>query len=488
MLMKRLLNKETVIESLGIVMLFTILERVIQVGRGVVFARLLGPSEYGVYTLAFFFIPIITALAKLGIPSCYERYIPQYEKEGRLVDFLKRNYILTVISGIIFTLLCIVFSGQISKGLYDSVIYKDVIFLCGLTIVFSVLYENFLYSFNGLRVFKMGVFLKFSQFLIFTVMGIALVVFFPRAQATILANLVSYIFVIAIFGFIIWRYILNSRIQKTKIQRDGFYRKMFRYSAWFVITPVIFSLFSYTDRWMLSRFLGLHDVGVYSVACNLAGFIFMFGMIAGYVLMPNLSKVWEEGKKDKVMFIMNFALKVSVFILFAGAMLMSLFKRQIISGLYGKEYMGGLAVLNILLIFRLFASMSDLIRRHGELMEKTYFPFIAGIIGLPLNAILNFILIPRYKILGAAVATTFTCGVMLLLLFILNMREGLRIEAKTFLVCLLPFALLLNTIAMLFVFLGFLLAVIFTDIIITKEEKILFSEQVQKTLVHMKSR
>jgi O-antigen/teichoic acid export membrane protein len=449
--MKNLLKKETLAESIGIVTAFILLQRIIQVGRGIAFARLLGPSEYGVFTLAFFFIPLVVTLGKLGIPACYERYVHQYEKAGMLGSFFRKNYLLTIVAGAFFTILCLFFSNQISELLYATTKYKNIVILCSVTAFFFVLYENFISSFNGLRIFKMSSLLKFSQFFIFTILGILLVFFSHKAESAILANLVSYIIVVIIFGFVINRFVLSSVSQNSKIQEKNFYGKMLKYSIWFIVTSVIFTLFKYTDRWMLNRFLGLHEVGVYSVASNITGLLFMFGMIAGNVLLPNLSKIWENKDEKKAIFLLNSAIKINTLVLLFGAVVLVFLKKQIISILYGAEYLEGLPIIAVLSIFWLFNSIFWTIKGYSGLVEKTHLPFISVSVGLILNVILNYILIPHHKMMGAAVASTISFGIILVMLFALNKKEGMRIELSTVLACLSPLILLFDSNVFLFI-------------------------------------
>lgn len=482
MVIRKLFKKETITESAGIILFFTIIQRIIQVMRGVIFARVLGPSEYGVYTLAFFFIPLVVTFAQLGIPSCYERYIPQYEKRGRLGDFFHRNYLLTMGSSLFFTVLVLSFSKQVSEVLYATAEYKNIIILCAATILPYVLHNSFVGSFNGLRVFKMSALLTFSQFLIFTALGITLVIFYPIAESAVLANLVSFILITSVFGFIIWRYIINSNSQKLKIQEDNFYRKILKYSIWFIVTPVVFTLFRYTDRLMINHFLGLHEVGIYSVASNIAGLLFVLGVVLGKVLLPNLSKIWEQNQKEKAIFILNFATKINTLLLLGIAIVMVFFKKPIISILYGAEYLEGLSVIGVLLVFWLFNTIFWIIKGYGELLEKPYFPFIGSVVGILLNVFLNYILIPRYGILGAAVATTAAFGITLIIIFALNIKAGMTVELKTVLICLLPLILLINNITLIFISL-ILLGIIFnTELLISKQEKSLFFEQFKKAI------
>jgi len=481
-LIRKLFKKETIAESAGITLIFTIIQKIIQTVRGVIFARLLGPSEYGVLTLAFIFIPFAVTVAKLGIASSFERYIPQYEKRGELNDFFRKNYLLTLASSGFFLILILLFSKQISELLYTSNQYKSIIVLCAFTILPYVLYENLISSFIGLRTFKMSSLVTFSQFLIFSVIGVVLVIIYPKAESTVLANLASFILIAFIFGFIFLKYVINSDSQRLKIKEDHFYKKIFKYSSWFIVTPLIFSLCSYTDRLLLSRFIGLRDVGVYSVAMNFTGFLFMFGVIGARVLLPTLSKIWEDNQKDKAIFILNFTTKFNALILLGVSVFLVLFKKPIILLLYGIEYIDGISVIGILSIFWIFNVIFWTIKGYGELIEKTYFPFIASTVGLPISVILNYLLIPRYNMIGAAVASTVTFGIILIIMFILNHKNGMEMEFRTILVCLLPLILILDGVTLMVISL-ILLGIIFkTDLIITKEERVLFFDQFQKAL------
>jgi O-antigen/teichoic acid export membrane protein len=480
LLIQKLFNKETVVESATFVLILTIIEKIITLARGVTFARILGPAEYGTYTLAFFLLPLVIPLARLGLPSCYERYVSKYEKRGELGDFLKRNYKLTIGSGIAFTLLIYLFSSQISILLFSSIEYKNIVVLCAISVVPLVFYENILGSFNGLRIFKMSSLLKFCQISIFTLIGIVLVIFHPFAISVVGANLLTSILIAAIFGYLVWKNILSSVPQSSKIQEDDFYKKMFRYSVWFIITPLFSTLFSYTDRLVLNHFLGLHEVGVYSVAMNISQLVFMFGMITGNVLMPNLSKIWEDGDKARVIFILNLAIKFTSVMILCYSFVFVLFRAEILSFLYGNKYEDAISLIPILLLFWLNSSLVWLIGVYPNLIEKPYMPLLAIVPGFILNVFLNYMFIPIFGIKGAAIATLSSQVFILITLLILYRREGLSVNMKTIFICLVPFILLLNTAIMTSVFIFALAVMILSNLIVIKEEKVMVAQQINK--------
>lgn len=482
LLIPKLFKKEVALESAMFVFFFTILQRVIQVIRGVVFARLLGPAEYGLYNLAFFLIPLIVGFARLGISSSFSRYIPQYEKKGMLRDFLKLTYSLSIISAVIVTVLGLLFSRQISGLVYGTSKSNLLTIICILIIIPHVCYDNLMSTFRGLRIFKLSSFLTFGQFLIFTVLGIVLLFFLPKAQSLITAYLVSIILVAVVLSLILKGYMSKYEARNIPIEHKGFYSKILKYSVWFFFAPVVGVLFNYTDRWMLNRFMGLEEVGIYSIAINVTHVIFLFGMIAGMVLMPNLSHIWEKGDKDRVVSLLNLSVKINVVFLMFLAVILSLFKEQVVSILYGQLYIESLSVINILLIFSLLTSISWTLVGYSGIIEKTYIFPISSAIGFVSNVILNYILIPQYQMKGAAIATTISFIICFVIMNAWLYKEGFRLKAATVFLCIIPGSLMLSNMLMSIIFVALIAMILGTNFIIEKDEKILVLEQVRKAV------
>ena len=468
---KKLLKKEALAESAKIAFVFTIIQRVVQTVRGIIFARVLGPSEYGVYTLAFFFIPLVATVAKLGVPSCFTRYIPQYEKQGMMKDFIKRTYAMAMTGSIVVMILCIIFSRQVAYLIYESSDYKNIVILCAVSIIAYTLFACMTYTFNGLRVFKLSYLLGFVQFLIFSAIGITLVLVYRDAVSAVFANLLALIAVIFLFGYFVLKYIVGDSAQKQKIEERGFKTKIFKYSIWFVITPIVFNLFKYTDRWMIGRFLGMEEVGIYSVGSNITALVFMVGVVAGSVLMPNLSSMWEEGKQREALAKMDLVMRANTVLLLIGALCLMLVKTRLIDLLYGAEYVNCTPVIGMLLVFWLLNSTYGILASYAGLIEKTYILLIGSFAGLIFNVSLNYIFIPRYGIAGAAAATTISFGITILTILIWYNIQGWRMGLNTLITCLLPCIFLFDEIVMAAVCLAVVVTVLGTEFLITKDEK-----------------
>ena len=270
------------------------------------------------------------------------------------------------------------------------------------------------------------------------------------------------------------RYIEKHDNQNIKIQEKNFYTRILKYSIWFIFSPVVANLFRYTDRWMLNKFLGLKDVGIYSVGLNITQVVFMFGMITGNILMPNLSVFWERGERERVNFFLNLGIKLNLFFLLILAGIIFFFKESIISLFYGEIYSKSVQVVNILLIFSLLTSILWTIRGYAGLIEKTYIPLICNLLGVISNIFLNYILIPHYGIIGAAIATTVSFGFIVIITFFWFVLEGFKIKLNTVLACLLPFVFLLHDLITILFFL-FLLSFFIID----REEKFFLLQKIK---------
>ena len=86
-------------------------------------ARLLGPSNYGLYTLAVSFYLLIDSVGNLGIGSYFNRYLAEYTDSGKtekIGQTVISGYIVLLIVGSLLTLLALAISPYFANVLYRS--------------------------------------------------------------------------------------------------------------------------------------------------------------------------------------------------------------------------------------------------------------------------------------------------------------------------------------------------------------------------------
>ena len=85
----------------------------------VVVARILGPSEYGLYTIALIIPPVLFTSARLGVDAAATRYGSRLRSEGRDVEataFVYSSTIFGLLAASPFVVIFLAISGQIAGG------------------------------------------------------------------------------------------------------------------------------------------------------------------------------------------------------------------------------------------------------------------------------------------------------------------------------------------------------------------------------------
>jgi len=179
--------------------------------------------------------------------------------------------------------------------------------------------------------------------------------------------------------------------------------------------PLIIMGFGHTllisaDRYIIAFFLSTKAVGYYSLVYTLVnlGYIFSASLIS--IFYFHFIEAYNLGKRDETQFfrsqnIFNCGLKLSLIVSLFICMLFSFFRFSLIQIFSTKEY---LIAANTMLFLAPFPVLLAFSSSLGQilLLEKQRKILVQGYTFAPLlNIFLNFILIPKWGIDGAAIAT-----------------------------------------------------------------------------------
>lgn len=176
-----------------------------------------------------------------------------------------------------------------------------------------------------------------------------------------------------------------------------------------VIFVYLFSTTIYLnlDTTMLGIMKTNKEVGYYAVAIKMTKIIIPLITSLGVVLTPGIIKSISDKNQEKLFknidhymdFILALTLPVIIILNFISKNLIYLFS--------GDEYLVATLSMKIMLPIILFISLSGLCAAQILIpLGKEKKILNISIVGLLLNVLLNFLLIPRYSIVGAAIATS----------------------------------------------------------------------------------
>ena len=198
------------------------------------------------------------------------------------------------------------------------------------------------------------------------------------------------------------------------------------------ITFVSFLIYTQLDKLMINYYLGEEDVGIYSIGVSLSG---IFAILIGPVQNSIYPKMLELYKKDYQEYY-NFFLSANTIItqvyLFL-AFLSIIVVKWLFKYVYEPEYNPAIMVYSILAFSIFIKANGSLQTSHMTIKGITQKSFYKTFLSLILNVILNALLIPKYGINGAAIATLVTQFMALFVIdfFIKEYKEQAFVQLKS---------------------------------------------------------
>lgn len=215
----------------------------------------------------------------------------------------------------------------------------------------------------------------------------------------------------AITGLSILAFIITHRnFQHITINTPSNSWKFMRESFPMFISTTIIVFLGWIDSFVLGIYVSDQEIGVYNVAIKIAlGASFAMEAINSG-LAPKVARLYTEKKGVEFRKLIQFSTHLN-FAITMGIVLVLIIFNQFLLGLFGEEFKIGYHVLLILSLVHLLNSFmgSGAVIMQMIGYQKQYQNI--AILALVINLGLNFILVPKYGNIGAAVATAFSLTV-----------------------------------------------------------------------------
>lgn len=198
------------------------------------------------------------------------------------------------------------------------------------------------------------------------------------------------------------------------------------------VTFISFLIYTQIDKLMIKHYLGVSEVGVYTIGVQLSTILaILLGPIQNS-LFPKMMELYRKDYESYYNFYLFINGVVTQFYLIIT--LISIFVVRILfKYVYTQEYTPAIGVYIILAISIFIKANGALQTGHMTLKNITKKSFYKTLISLVINVGLNAVLIPRFGINGAAIATLITQFMALFMIdfFIPEYREQAFIQLKS---------------------------------------------------------
>jgi len=197
-------------------------------------------------------------------------------------------------------------------------------------------------------------------------------------------------------------------------------KEMIRYGFPYIPGGVGMFVLNFADRFFLQRFASLSEVGIYSLG-------YKFGTIINGLVMDPFFSIWrpkmfELAKKEEAKDIYSVMLTYFLFLEIFVALGISVLIKDVITAISDPAYHAAYKVVPLILLSYILWGGYFHVQVGILLSKKTKnIAYIVAVSALS-NLIMNYILIPRMGMWGAALATLVSFAIMFILNYLISMR------------------------------------------------------------------
>jgi len=371
-------------------------------GNALILSHSLAVSGFGTYSYIVAFVELFAVMYDLGLNIGIIKQTAVDDKRELL--FVKKAFLFKSIVAI----LCAVLILSISNLLGDEreVVYLLFVYLIGYTArSFSTFLQSLAIARERIR--QMAILNMIDNALL---VGGMLLIFM---LAPSLRNFMYYYSLQALVMTLIWGGVsFSKRIDAVPGENsEGLsLRKIIKLSFPYFLISLFTYIYFRIDITMLNHMRGSEEVGFYSAGYR----IFMLIMTIPWLINRNilLPKIIKDGPQHGDFVERGFPiyLRASLIPIWGICFFVAFLSGEILSFLFGKEYVNGGLQLSILIWSLPFCTLAAyfnniLIERSPKLLAM-----IAGLILVPMNILLNIPLITKWGGAGAAISTVATEG------------------------------------------------------------------------------
>lgn len=370
-----------------------LLQSVLNLVIGMITARYLGPSNYGLINYAASITAFFVPLMRLGLTSTLVReFVSDPQNEGGI---LGTSLVLNIVSSIASIIGISTFSMLAHRNEPETIV---VCILYSFTLLFQAA-EMSQYWFQAKLLSKFPSVASLAAYVVVSIYKIYILISDKSVYWFSVTHVIEAC-IVAIVLMLIYRRISHQKLTFS----FSLARKLLSASKYYIISGMAVTILQNTDRFMLKMMITDESTGYYSVAATCAGmFAFVYTAIIDSMRPQILQQKSVSNEKYEEYLSILYA--VLFYTSLIQGVVTTVFADIIVNLLYGAEYLPAVNALRISVWVNAFAYFGSVVSIWilGEGNDKII--VWMGLFGAACNVILNLLLIPRFGASGAAMAS-----------------------------------------------------------------------------------
>ncbi|MDO4188080.1 MAG: polysaccharide biosynthesis C-terminal domain-containing protein [Lachnospiraceae bacterium] len=368
--------------------------------------RVMTEAEYGRSAMFQSVVSVVYIFAILGLDQGYIRFFYQ-ENINRKKLFYQCLYpALTLI--LIMSFIYYMFAGVFNSFLFERNSIDVTLLVVGYAI--TSIFERFL--FLNIRMDRNGK-LYSNLNILSKVLYISFILIFVRILGDdfrVVLYALTLPLVIVTFSLFV-RFIIIGRGEKISLTKKGpgdvTERELLKYSVPFIPMLLMEWLLSSMDKWSIRIFNDFSETGVYAAAMQIIVLILTIKITFVAFWSPIAMEKYEKESEEvcKSFFVDMFS-KVQ-FLCVSLAYLLTTF-RGVVVLLLGERFRGAIKLIPFLALMPVLSILFEMTGQGVKFVKKVKYLNYASFAAICCNLLGNTLLVPKYKGIGAALATAIT--------------------------------------------------------------------------------
>lgn len=380
---------------------------VLKYATNVVITNIVTQSVYGVFVTISTSATIAGYIAALGLDTTIVRFLSMYRAKGEhglaagLIRFVMR---MTLISGVLCSVLFYFSASAIAHLVYHQDAYalplKEVALLVPLITLQLALTGGLM----ALKEIRLKVYVGLIQPMLFLVLVGVFYLLKLRLEALILATICGFLASV-ITGQVLLRKASKQLVCNAVPSFEP--KKWLRFALPISLGSLIQNVLNSTDILFLTAFASATQVGLYAAADRTSILVAMPLLALNTIFSPMIAEYYAHGEHEQLASLSKVVAKWSFSLSLPMFLCLSIFHQAILS-IFSKGYTDAGIVLIILSLGNLIDAGAGSV---GYLLSMTGHSRVAltnTIMTVAVNIGLGFWLVPRFNVIGAAVAAALT--------------------------------------------------------------------------------
>jgi len=381
----------------GLVQLFPAL---IGLTTVILITKFIGVSDYGIYALTITTAGILFLFVSLMFPSGLTRFLPGETDKKVIPTTFVSLLLITLIAAAVIILLTLLFSDILVTRIFHDISAKIYLYIIAVKLLFDAWHSILFTYFRILEQVKR--YLKY--YILYNLLSISLLV-----AAVFWKGELLYVFL----GLLLSSILTSALLAIVFLREQGWVKPNFKiikpYFAFclpLVVTQLMLWVITLSNRYFIAYFWGAKEAGIYDAAYNPTLIIASINNAIWFVLMPVVARFWNTGDHEKVRRYFTWSVKLFVLLGIPATFGLIMLNNPLLTLISTAEI--GQAAWKVVpfvclghIGYAIYGYSADifLLQRRTRIIAR----FMAA--AAAVNVIGNFLLVPSYGILGAAIST-----------------------------------------------------------------------------------